>query len=116
SFTVTCCTGANFRGILFFRLPRENIMMRLFVFTLAATLACTAFAADRSEAAFAADRYSDAARNELRTIAQYPKDVREAILELLNQPELLNKLEGDKDLDNILKGQKPAVADAARVV
>jgi hypothetical protein len=76
----------------------------LSVVTLVAGLAC------------AAEPDPDAAQHQLRTVAQYPKAVREAMLELSHHPDLLKKLEPDKDLDPVLKGQPPAVANAARTV
>jgi hypothetical protein len=63
------------------------------------------------------DTDQEAGHHELRTLAQYPKVVREAILVMLNQPKLLQQLAGDNvDLDKALKGRKPEVAAAARIV
>jgi hypothetical protein len=55
--------------------------------------------------------------HQLRTLAQYPKDVRAAILELLNHPAVLKKVEGEGiKLDKALKGEPASVQDAARLV
>jgi hypothetical protein len=80
-------------------------MLRLVVFNLVAGLSFTAAAPD-----------SDAAQHQLQTVAQYPKAVREAILELLDKPELLKKLAEEKDMDKLLKDQKPPAANAARTL
>jgi hypothetical protein len=86
----------------------EEIAMNcLIVFGLGAVLAGGALTADAD---------TEATRHELRTVAQYPRPVRKAILEILNQPQLLGKLGDAANLERTLKGQKPAAVDAARVV
>jgi hypothetical protein len=82
-------------------------MRRLILLCLAALLVGSVLAADGDQ---------ESLRHELQTLAQYPKPVREAILELLIHPKLLVALADGKDLEITLKTQKATVADAARVV
>ncbi len=91
--------------------PQEDIMRRLFFICLAVSLAgsVSSVAGDSETAA--------ALQHELRTLAHYPKPVREAMLALLNQPTLLAKLEpGGKNLDKTLEATSTPSREASRLL
>jgi hypothetical protein len=79
-------------------------MRHVFVLSLVVVLIGTTAAA-------AAETEEQAIQHQLRTLAQYPKLVRQAILEVLNLPEVLTKLDGKGPAAG-----NPAVQDSARLL
>jgi hypothetical protein len=90
----------------------EGMMRRTIAISVTAAVVCAASLA-------AADNEANAhsTRQELQTLAQYPKPVREAILELLTHPAVLKKVEGESaGLKKALKGESASVREAAHLM
>lgn len=84
-------------------------MKRVFVLSMVAVVVCTV-------SLYAAETEAQATRHQLRTLSHYPQPLRQGILELLNHPAVLKKVENGAGLKKALKGEKPAVQEAAHLL